>query len=669
MWIKFRKKTTTLVSIKQPIVKNVNWLNSFFRHKLNLNSLKRINLLNFFLLVIVCWAIFQVVRISAIANNLKEQILKKVAVVTTQFSQKDKALNFNQLSTDLQTIEETLNEIDQINNSIANTTLNLSRLTADSKNLKKLSKLGLLLTDSGKKIINLKELFSKLTFKSYGVSGIENIKFLQSELLALEDNLVQINQIINHNKWSGLEPGYVAKLQSLAKILDQSIIKIGPINQFAQLGDQLLEGRNNYLILLQNQNELRPTGGFIGSFANFHINRGSIEKIQLTSIYDLDGQLIEKITPPEPLLAVNDRWYLRDANWFVDFEQSAKKITEFFEKEGGETPDFIIAITPKIISDLIALVGPIKLETGLELNSENLVEQLQFLTQQNLLAVKNEPKQILSTLMDKLFYEIEQLPGDQKTQLPKILFENLQAKQILAFAKNPKTQKIFNDFNWSGKIHNTSKDFLFVNISNLNGSKTDLFINQGLDLVSNFSPQGKITNTLTIKRINTLPEGKDTTSLVYARILVPKGSKFIEAVGFKNLDLPKLSLNEYKPDEDVKTWEKKLLRDVTTGTTIGEEADKTFFANWIEVKPGSESSVKLTYELPFKLSALNAYSIIFQKQPGTTNQTVTHKLVYENKQVLWHNLTNPLIEDNILSYNTVLNKDLIFGILLKDNDK
>jgi hypothetical protein len=187
--------------------------------------------------------------------------------------------------------------------------------------------------------------------------------------------------------------------------------------------------------------------------------------------------------------------------------------------------------------------------------------------------------------------------------------------------------------------------------------------------VSNFSPQGKITNTLTIKRINTLPEGKDTTSLVYARILVPKGSKFIEAVGFKNLDLPKLSLNEYKPDEDVKTWEKKLLRDVTTGTTIGEEADKTFFANWIEVKPGSESSVKLTYELPFKLSALNAYSIIFQKQPGTTNQTVTHKLVYENKQVLWHNLTNPLIEDNILSYNTVLNKDLIFGILLKDNDK
>jgi hypothetical protein len=271
--------------------------------------------------------------------------------------------------------------------------------------------------------------------------------------------------------------------------------------------------------------------------------------------------------------------------------------------------------------------------------------------------------------MDKLFYQIELLSNEKKIQIPKILFENLQAKQILAYAKAPITQKLFNDFNWSGKIHSSNKDFLLVNVSNLNGSKTDLFVNQQLDLVTDISTQGKITNTLTIKRINTLPKAVNTTSLVYARILVPKGSKFIEAVGFKNFDLPKLNLETYKPDEDVKIWEKKLLRDVTTGTTIGEEADKTFFANWIEVKPESESNLKLTYELPFKLTSLNSYSIIFQKQPGTTDQIISHKIIYGNKQVLWHNLVNPQITNSLLNYNTILNKDLIFGILLKNNVK
>jgi hypothetical protein len=297
MWIKFRKKTTNLITIKQPIVKNLNWLNNFILNKLKLNSLKRINLLNFFLLLIICWALLQIIRVSAIAQNIKDQVIKKVAVVTAQFSQKEKVFNLNQLSTDLQTIEETLNEIDQINTSIANTTLNLSKLSSDSKNLKKLSTLGLLLTESGKKIINLKELFNKIIFKNYGVSGIENIKFIQTELNVLESNLVQINQIIKNNKWSGLEPGSVEKLQSLARILDLSIIKIKPLNQLTQLGEDLLEGKKNYLILLQNQNELRPTGGFIGSFANFSINRGSIEKIKLTSIYDIDGQLLEKNCP------------------------------------------------------------------------------------------------------------------------------------------------------------------------------------------------------------------------------------------------------------------------------------------------------------------------------------------------------------------------------------
>ncbi|MFA5318027.1 MAG: DUF4012 domain-containing protein [Patescibacteria group bacterium] len=107
-----------------------------------------------------------------------------------------------------------------------------------------------------------------------------------------------------------------------------------------------------YLILLQNNTELRPTGGFIGNYGILKIKEGRITSLYIDDIYNLDKLAEEKleIIPPEPLRKYfnRERWFLRDINWSPDFSISAHRAWAMYLLEGGqEKIDGIIAVTLK----------------------------------------------------------------------------------------------------------------------------------------------------------------------------------------------------------------------------------------------------------------------------------------------------------------------------------
>jgi len=90
-------------------------------------------------------------------------------------------------------------------------------------------------------------------------------------------------------------------------------------------------GPRKYLILFQNNNEIRPTGGFIGSYAFLYLNEGKIEELSIDDIYNPDGQIDVRnirVTPPKPIgdFLIEDRMYIRNANWDPDLPRSAAAI-------------------------------------------------------------------------------------------------------------------------------------------------------------------------------------------------------------------------------------------------------------------------------------------------------------------------------------------------------
>ena len=135
----------------------------------------------------------------------------------------------------------------------------------------------------------------------------------------------------------------------------------------------------------------------MGSYGIVTLRDGKIKKMTVDSIYNPDGQLLEKIEPPAPLKKITDNLAMRDSNWNPNFPDSAKLITQLYEKEGGFTPDGIIATDTNVFLDLLALTGPIEIEKyGLEINRENFVKTTQYKTSVDYDQTVNNPKMFLA---------------------------------------------------------------------------------------------------------------------------------------------------------------------------------------------------------------------------------------------------------------------------------
>src|SRR6185369_5710886 len=106
------------------------------------------------------------------------------------------------------------------------------------------------------------------------------------------------------------------QVSQLAGILDKLV---GLENLYLNVFD----GQKTYLLIFENYDEERATGGFIGTYGVLKVSNGSINKLQISSIYDLDGQIFEQIAAPGPFQPDIKRWGIRDANWFADFPTSA----------------------------------------------------------------------------------------------------------------------------------------------------------------------------------------------------------------------------------------------------------------------------------------------------------------------------------------------------------
>lgn len=241
-------------------------------------------------------------------------------------------------------------------------------------------------------------------------SLVDILRGVQADFQAADESLAQAQAALAEVH-IGLMP---SSLRGPAKQLNELVplARLG-INQYLSRAELLLTmaGANHerdYLLVFQNNHELRPTGGFIGSLALVNVDRGVVENIDVQSVYDSDGQLKEFIDPPRPLQNITNRWYLRDANWFVDWRQSARKITHFFEKEGGPTVDGVIALTPAVIERLLTVSGPLQVPGyDDQITAENFFTVAQEQVTYSYDREENRPKQFFAdltpVLLNKLF--------------------------------------------------------------------------------------------------------------------------------------------------------------------------------------------------------------------------------------------------------------------------
>ena len=381
-----------------------------------------------------------------------------------------------------------------------------------------------------------------------------------------------------------------------------------------------------FLILLQNNSELRSSGGFIGSFAVLTIENFEVKNLEFnTNIYKLDQAFSKNnyVKPPEPLADYirGKSWTLRDANYDTSFPEVCADINRFYEQETSDKVDAIVAINASLMEDLLNLTGPIVMEKyNTAISADNFFSETQFQVEKAYYQdpenwIQNEPKTIIKDLYPKI---ISKALAQNKLALLKLLENELSNKNIQLYFKDEAVESEIQQKGWGGQVYSAADllekfdgqkpDYLYIVANNYSSNKSSLSVSSQVDYKFNDS-LAELTISQVHKGTDAWPDG---ANISYIRILVPEGSELKE-VTLNGLDAMHVI------DQTV-------------------EAGKSTFGILVRVNPGQASILKLKYQEPEKY---NSYGLAVQKQSGAADVNLR------------------VIHDGKVLFDGALNKDLL----------
>lgn len=367
----------------------------------------------------------------------------------------------------------------------------------------------------------------------------------------------------------------------------------------------------NYLLLFQNDKELRPTGGFITAYAFLKLDKGHLSTTASDDIYRLDEKLLKvcekkicSLKPPAPIVKYlpeedgkpRTAWSMRDSNISPDLPTAAQEFERMYKMLGDGVPfDGIITIDTQVVEELIKLTGPIDVlgttysaEEDKRCNCPNVIYELEHYAE---IAAKGEAdrKAILGTLMQQILFKVLGISSDKLLTLVNTGVKLANNKHIMFYMQDEKTQKALSKLGWTGEIKQTEGDYLHISDANFAGGKSNLYVEEEVTLEINIDKEGNVKNKVTIEYNNPQPYNTWLNGILrsYVRIYVPQGAEKISAKG----------------------------SDDPVTAQLDEGLGKTYFEGFVQVRPQNSRTLSLEYALPNKVTG-KTYPLLIQKQPG-----------------------------------------------------
>lgn len=441
----------------------------------------------------------------------------------------------------------------------------------------------------------------------------------------------------------------VAELAQQAATISQSLKRISPDNLLTvvadpvanlqaavtllasglQLSDQLptllgADQEQTYLVLVQNNHELRATGGFITSLGTLTIQQGKVKNFAFADSYATDathGQLPPDAYPraPAPMqhyMNIN-LLLLRDANWSPDLPTTAQIARTLYAQETGQSVNGVITIDLRAVELLIGALEPLTVPGNEQaLTSANVIEQIKQMwaaplqsdttIQTNLGEWWKKRKDFIPQMATAAFGRLQSGAFDY-ARMAVAIESALDEHAIQIWSANPETAAVLARLKWDGGLHPApQKDFLALVDTNMGYNKVDAVIERSLSYQLTW-PEGpakaaQAQVTVTYKHLLQLADydcdprphyGQSYDDMMarcyfdYVRLFVPSGSKLLSVEGVESDSV----------------------------TSQHGEADTEFFAGHFSLRPGEQKALVFRYQLPAWLKP-DQYGLIVQKQAG-----------------------------------------------------
>jgi len=409
-----------------------------------------------------------------------------------------------------------------------------------------------------------------------------------------------------------------------------------------------------YLVLFQNDKELRATGGFITAYAQFRMVRGKPVLEKADDIYALDAALKKKYPATREIQTFHKGVYnlnIRDSNLSPDYKISMQQFVEMYNNTSGkERIDGIIAVDTHVLVEALKILGPMYVygrefsaETDKRCDCPKAVYELEDYSTRPVNYVREARKDIIGVLLQQILrMALGVSPSKYWGNLFQMLIAEINQKHVLAYFLDDTPQKAAESFNLAGRIMTASEsaavlkykegngwDYLHVNNSNMAGAKSNMFVSSEITKDTKVETNGTLTTALTIAYKNPYPGsdcGLESGGLClnaplrnWVRIYVPLGSTIVDSKGaISPKDGKAVTLDSY------------------------ESLGKTVFEGFLIVNPMGTAKLEVTYTSP--VSVAGQYKLLIQKQPGTNGEEYTIKLNGKERKRL------PLVGDTEFTF-------------------
>lgn len=372
-----------------------------------------------------------------------------------------------------------------------------------------------------------------------------------------------------------------------------------------------INGERTYLLLFQNDKELRPTGGFITAYSIVKVKNGKFEPVASNDIYNLDNQLKSRIPAPKSIkkyLPLVDYWNMRDMNLSPDFKVSMDTFKENYDKTKSPKVDGIVALDSTLAVNILKVIGRIGVpgygnfsaDDDARCNCPVVIYELESYADvagpivwddiSGKIVYKpanaDNRKAILGPLMNSL---LSNAMGQPKEKIPDLFqsgFNAVLEKHVLFYFGDSQVQRAMESFNLAGRVKDYDGDYLHINDTNFAGAKSNMYVQEEVNLTVKPGKDGN-TNTLVIEYKN--PQRSDGwlngMYRDWVRVYVPKGSVLVDSQGSE------------------------------TSFNTSEDLGKTMFDGFFTLRPEGVRELKLIYKTPIKET--KNYKILVQKQAGT----------------------------------------------------
>ncbi len=438
----------------------------------------------------------------------------------------------------------------------------------------------------------------------------------QPELAAAEEHIARV-EAARESITQPLPDRFQGQMAQVDRILPLARVAL----QAAQVAPVLLgaDEPRAYLILAQNNDEMRATGGFISGAGVARFEGGRLTDLKMADSYAADDLSKPHPSPPRPL----SEWMgaqmllLRDSNWSPDYPTSAEVARSLYAQDQEVYTDGVIAIDMEAVRLLVEALGPLDVP-GIEgqVTADNLEDTMKRAWERP--ADSNETvdtsttgdwwlkrKDFMGDLVSAALGRLQSGADLDPAALGKALITMLNGRHLQIFVDDPTISALLAEQGWDGAMRPVAgQDYLAVVDSNLSFNKTSAAIRNTINYqVSN--NEGILNATLLI----TYTHGAQPLPPEQICDRTPRyGDSYNEMVRRCFWDY----LRVYVPPGTEVTATDGLERVIVEPG----EADTTVIAGVFVLRPGDSHVVRLNYRLPRTVQPL-PYALTVRKQAGT----------------------------------------------------